>query len=92
MAKLDRTSTEVREGRKEQTALSKKAITHEERHNGQLYIFENVEALVCNQCGEEYLSAKILEEMDRVVREGRKPTRKMETPVFDLATTGSKSS
>lgn len=73
-------------------SLSKKTITHEERHNGQLYIFENVEALVCNQCGEEYLSAKILEEMDRVVREGRKPTRKMETPVFDLATTGSKSS
>lgn len=65
--------------------MVKKTITHEERHNGRLYIFENVEALVCDQCGEEYLSAEILEEMDRVVREAREPTRKEETPVFDLS-------
>lgn len=66
-------------------ALVKETIKYEERRNGELYIFENVKALVCDQCGEEYLSAEALEEMDRVVREARKPTRKVETPVFDLA-------
>lgn len=73
-------------------ALVEKTITHEERHNGRLYIFENVKALVCGQCGEEYLSAETLEEMDRVVREAREPTRKEEAPVFDLAAMGSKGS
>jgi len=69
--------------------LVEKTITHEERHNNRLYIFENVKALVCGQCGEEYLSAETLEEMDRVVREEREPTKKEEAPVFDLAAMGS---
>jgi len=73
-------------------ALVKKTIKHEERRNGELYIFENVKALVCDQCGEEYLSAETLEEMDQVVRGARKPTRKVETPVFDLAAMGSRGS
>jgi len=73
-------------------ALVKETITYEERRNGELYIFENVKALVCGQCGEEYLSAETLEEMDRVVREAREPTRKEEAPVFDLAVMGSRGS
>lgn len=72
--------------------LVEKTITHEERHNSQLYIFENVKALVCSQCGEEYLSAETLKEMDRIVREAREPTRKEEAPVFDLAAMGSRGS
>lgn len=73
-------------------ALVEKTITHEERRNGRLYVFENVEALVCGQCGEEYLGAEILDEMDRVVREAREPTKKEEIPVFDLAALGSRGS
>ena len=72
--------------------LVEKMITYEERHNGQLYIFENLEALVCGQCGEEYLSAETLEEIDQIVREAREPTRKEEAPVFDLAAMGSRGS
>lgn len=68
--------------------MVEKTITHEERHNSRLYIFENVKALVCGQCGEEYLSAETLEEMDRVVREAREPTKKEEASVFDLAAMG----
>jgi YgiT-type zinc finger domain-containing protein len=70
--------------------LIEKIITHEERHNNRFYIFENVKALVCSQCGEEYISAKTLEEMDQIVREAREPTRKEEAPVFDLAAMGSR--
>lgn len=71
--------------------LVKETVTHEERRDGELYIFENVEALVCDQCGEEYLSAEALAAIDRVVREARKPTRKVETSVFDMAAMGSRS-
>lgn len=67
-------------------------ITHDERHNSQLYVFESVTALVCSHCGEEYLGAGTLEAMDRVVREAREPTKKEETPVFDLAAMGSSGS
>ena len=48
--------------------------------------------MVCSQCGEEYLGAETLEAMDRVVREAKEPTRKQETPVFDLAAMGSSGS
>ncbi len=34
---------------------------------GKLYIIENVEAEVCNQCGERYFHAKTLDAIDRLL-------------------------
>ena len=59
-------------------------ITHEERHGKNLYIFQNVPAKVCSACGEIWIDDSVIQEIDRLIREG-KPTRKVETPVYDLA-------
>ena len=34
-------------------------------HAGELYIFRNVPAGVCQQCGEKYLTAKVAKEIER---------------------------
>lgn len=59
-------------------------ITHEVEYKGKLYLFENVPAWVCSQCGASYLEAKVARCIDRLVRGDVKPTRKVEVPVYDL--------
>ena len=39
---------------------------------------------VCTACGELWIDETTLREIDRLIRTG-KPTRKIETPVYDLA-------
>ena len=65
-------------------ALRNTAITHEERRGEQLYLFHNVPAQVCRDCGEIWIEESVLQEIDRLIEQG-KPTRKVETPVYDLA-------
>jgi YgiT-type zinc finger domain-containing protein len=62
-------------------------ITHEERRGTDLYLFQNVPAQVCTACGEVWIEEATLQEIDRLIREG-KPVRKVETPVYDLAGAG----
>lgn len=38
------------------------------RHRGQLYIFQNVPAGVCQQCGEKYLIAAVAKEIEYRIR------------------------
>ncbi len=40
----------------------------EYRHQGKLYIFQNVLAGVCEQCGEKYLTAKVAKEIERRIQ------------------------
>lgn len=62
-------------------------ITHEERGaDGTLYVFENVPAWVCEQCGEIYLDAAVDAKLDEIV-ERQAPTRTIEAPVYDYANT-----
>ena len=39
-------------------------MKRQHRLHGRLYIVENVEAEVCSECGERYLPARILDELD----------------------------
>jgi len=49
-----------------------------------LVVIENVPALVCKQCGETYYAPEIVERIQKLVWSGVKPTRTVETPVYDL--------
>ena len=60
------------------------SVNHEEKRNGRLYLFTHVPAKVCAACGEVWIDEPTLREIDRLIRTG-KPTRKVETPVYDLA-------
>jgi YgiT-type zinc finger domain-containing protein len=65
-------------------ALRETTITHEEKRGSQLYLFENVPARVCAKCGEIWIDEATLQEIDRLIREG-KPVGKVETPVYNFA-------
>jgi YgiT-type zinc finger domain-containing protein len=58
------------------------------RHQaGSHFIFEGVPARVCPRCGERYFSAKVVREMDRLMKERPSHTPKVSVPViaFSLA-------
>jgi YgiT-type zinc finger domain-containing protein len=44
---------------------TKKRVRKQHWLHGRLYIIENVEAEVCNECGERYFHAKTLDAIDR---------------------------
>jgi YgiT-type zinc finger domain-containing protein len=67
-------------------ATEKKSVTIDERHNGQLVIFEDVEAKVCGSCGEIWLSSEVLKKMDGL-RKQKQPIGKLEVPVWSLKKT-----
>ena len=37
-------------------------------HNGRLYILENVDAEVCQECGERYFHARTLDSVDALIQ------------------------
>jgi len=58
------------------------------RHHGDShFIFENVPAQVCSRCGERYFSAKVVREMDRLMKEPSVEAPRISVPViaFNLA-------
>jgi len=60
-------------------------IRHVHPWKGQVFIFDDAPADVCQQCGEVYFPPKTLEMFDRIVREGSKPTTTVSVPIFSLA-------
>ena len=46
---------------------AKKKVRKQHWLKGKLYLIENVEAEVCNQCGERYFHAKTLDAIDRLL-------------------------
>ena len=46
---------------------AKKTVKKQHWLKGKLYLIENVEAVVCNQCGERYFHAKTLDAIDRLL-------------------------
>ena len=51
------------------------------RCRGKLYIFQDVPAGVCQQCGEKYLTAKIAKEIERKTRSKDSWTKTISVPV-----------
>lgn len=53
----------------------------EYRYQGKLYIFQNVPAGVCEQCGEKYLTAKVTKEIENRIRTKEKWDKIISVPV-----------
>ena len=47
-------------------------------------IIRNVPAEVCTQCGEQLLKPEIVEKLQSVIWECKKPIRKISTPVYAI--------
>ena len=58
-------------------------ISHEERRDARFYLFRNVPAHKCANCGEIWIGESTLREIDRLIREGT-PSQTVETPLFDF--------
>ena len=51
------------------------------RYRGKLYIFQDVPAGVCQQCGERYLIAEVAREIEHRIRTKRKWDKTVAVPV-----------
>jgi len=65
--------------------LVRQTITHQQPWGEDLYEFENVPALVCQQCGEVWLEAEIGQLIESVIKRQPQPKRYHQVPVFSLA-------
>ena len=64
--------------------LEEQLIQHEYHWEGKLFVFEEVPARVCRQCGERYLDAEVVKAMEQAVLEQLKPKRILQVPVFSF--------
>ena len=53
-------------------------------YQGRLYIFDNVCAEVCTQCGEVLLRPPVAKRLEHLMRQGTAPARTEAVPVYDL--------
>jgi YgiT-type zinc finger domain-containing protein len=51
------------------------------RYKGKLYVFQDVPAGVCQQCGEKYLTAKVAKEIERKIQSKDSWTKTITVPV-----------
>lgn len=52
------------------------------RVNGELIIFEDVPAKVCDQCGEKYFSADVYAEIEKMVKKKQEIKKEVLVPVM----------
>jgi YgiT-type zinc finger domain-containing protein len=60
-------------------------VTYTFEVDGKFIIIENVPARVCLETGERFFSPETLERLQQTVCGQRKPSRIIETPVFEFA-------
>jgi YgiT-type zinc finger domain-containing protein len=63
--------------------LQATTITHEEKRDSNIYLFQNVPAKVCTACGEIWIDEEVMQQIDKLIESGV-PVRKVETPVYDF--------
>lgn len=64
--------------------LKRRAIDHIHRWGKRFYLFKNVQAQVCRQCGETFLKPAVLKLMDRCTATGKVGRAKVTIPVISL--------
>ena len=65
------------------SAAIPKTITYTQWYNGKLVAVENVQAEVCQTCGEEYFSAEVADKIQKVI-ESHNVSKTFEVPVYEL--------
>ena len=64
--------------------VEKRVIRHVHQWGERVFIFKNVPAEVCTQCGETYLGPEVLDKMDKVVTGPPEPEEVTQVPVYSL--------
>ena len=67
-----------------QGKVETRVIRHVHQWGEKIFIFKNVPAEVCTQCGESYFGPDALEKMDRVVTGLPEPEEVTQVPVYSL--------
>jgi hypothetical protein len=65
--------------------LVERLVTYALEIDGRWIVIEHVPARVDEQTGERYFAPETVERLRQIVRDGREPTRIIQTPVFDFA-------
>jgi len=68
-----------------QGTVQKKKIRHVHQWGNQVFIFEDVPADVCSQCGEIYFTPDVLNMMDQIATNETEPQHTIAVPVYSLA-------
>ena len=67
-----------------QETFEEQKVTYVLEQQGKVLIIENVPARVCRETGERLFASETVERLQQIVWEQRKPTRIVETPVFEF--------
>jgi YgiT-type zinc finger domain-containing protein len=67
--------------------LIQKTITHVHTWGEKIFLFEDVPAEVCTQCGETYFRPDVLETMDNIATSDAAPKTTVSVPVFSMSET-----
>jgi len=65
-------------------SIEKRRVEHVHHWQGRLYLFRNVPADVCTQCGEVFFSPEALKAMDEVLLGKAKTKEHVSVPVYSL--------
>jgi len=65
--------------------LEERLVQHGYRWEGKLFVFEDVPARVCRQCGEKHFDAKVVGAMERAVLDQLEPKRFLQVPLFSYS-------
>ncbi|MGI8965594.1 MAG: YgiT-type zinc finger protein [Limisphaerales bacterium] len=60
-------------------------VTYSLELDGKFILVEHVPARVCVETGERFFAPEVVERLQKIVFEHRKPSRTIETPVFEFA-------
>jgi len=60
-------------------------VTYTLELGGKFYIVEHVPAPVCQETGEQFFSPETVEHIQSLIKDGKKPVRVIETPVYEYA-------
>ena len=64
--------------------VENRKISHVHKWGDEYYLFENVQAEVCRQCGEVFFSPETLKLMDEYVKSNKKSEKSICIPVIKM--------
>lgn len=65
--------------------LVERRVRYTFEHEGQVYLIENVPARVNEETGERYFAPETVERIREIIKGQQRPSRVVETPVFEYA-------
>ena len=66
--------------------MTRKTIRYSQEWKGDLVVFENVPADVCETCQEQLLEGWVVDKINQTLWSMKPPQRHLQVPLYDLAT------